>query len=411
MCLLLFLLPWQTVYIIQEGMIHGHVWQYATISWYVWEFLLWLVILAYMHRSARRIIKEKESIAFQWSIDRQFILALFVIIIYVYIRAYTSPSVDVGVQWALRFLSAVLLFLTISFSGIDKRKMVRWFILGSIIPALLSIWQFSNQLTVGSTLFGLAEHPLLQPGTSVIQSDTIGRWLRAYGSFPHPNILGGYMVSVLIALFSIQIEKEHVPSWVYVVVVLCSISLILSFSRSAWLSLLLLLLFSFVARSVVQRRLVYIVGITCIFMLLLNAPLVHTRFSVQSPHEVASVSERGSALEDAKQLLISEPFFGVGPAQYTSALQHTRPEYQPWEYQPVHNALALFLVELGIVGFALFMVICITGIRFLSQMNRLSYESVLLLSITPIVLLDHYYVSLPIGLMLLSVTCALALHK
>ena len=409
--LLLFLLPWQTVYIVQQGMIDGHVWQYATISWYVWELLLWLVVLIYMYQSAQRILKEKKSIAFQWSIDRQFMLSLFVLSVYIYVRAYISSSVDVGVQWALRFLSAVLLFLTISFSKVDKRKMIKWFALGAVVPALLSIWQFSTQLTFASTLFGITEHLLLQPGTSVIQSDAIGRWLRAYGSFPHPNILGGYMVSVLTALFSIRMQKERVPSWIYPVAVLCSISLVLSFSRSAWLSLLLLLLFSFVARSAMQRRLVFVIGVTCALVMFVNAPLVHTRFSVQSPHEVASISERGSALEDAKQLLIAQPFFGVGPGQYTGALQQVRPEYQPWEYQPVHNVLVLFLVELGIVGALLLAFVCIMCVRFFAQTHRFSHTSMLLLSMTPIVLLDHYYLSLPIGLVLFSVTCALTLHK
>jgi len=46
--LFLFLLPWPTIYIIQEKFVNGYKWEYGTIGFYATEIILWLTILVFM---------------------------------------------------------------------------------------------------------------------------------------------------------------------------------------------------------------------------------------------------------------------------------------------------------------------------------------------------------------------------
>jgi hypothetical protein len=82
-------------------------------------------------------------------------------------------------------------------------------------------------------VLGIAQHPVFQGGTSVVEAGG-GRWLRAYGTLSHPNILGAFMVVSMSAL-GVVMAAAH--SWKKQIV-LCVMSvffaaaLFFSFSRA-----------------------------------------------------------------------------------------------------------------------------------------------------------------------------------
>lgn len=430
LCMFLFLLPWQTIYIYRESFLNNVKWEYGTLGFYGIEILLWVIVILFMvwfwYQSRLKAISYK----LKATKDRVFILSLLFLISYFFISIIWASDKSLALQQSLRMMEAILLFLIIYIGPFEKQKLVKWFIYGAILPNILGIWQFLTQTTFASTLLGLSEHPVWQAGTSIIQNDTIGRWLRAYGPFSHPNIFGGYLVMVIAMFLSLRgAKRQSNPNEVgdchaypptggsarndVLIYSLLITTLFLTFSRSAWMAAVIVLL----AHCFITKKYHFIIlpSIIITILSLVYFPLVQTRFSNQSVSEINSVEERVSGYSEAWQIFKQHSILGVGAGNYTLAtyqLDSTKPGYA---YQPVHNVLALFVVEEGVTGLLLFLFIVLSLISYLlffkNEIGDRRYEMHLILFWLVLALFDHYLYSSHVGLMLGSVFFALILRK
>lgn len=407
--LFVFLLPWQTIWIYREQTFNGTKFQYGTLGWYAVEIVLWACIFLFMgwYQKAR---KEKvQNFSFAWTGERKFVLAIVLFCLFSFASALWSVDAAVAQMHSLWFLEAALLFFVFFVGPIDGRKIVQWFVAGAAIQSFLGIYQFLTQTTFSMKWLGLVSHPLFETGTSVIQSPEAGRWLRAYGAFPHPNIFGGYLVMALFftALLYVSSAKKQ---WLwYSVFCLECIALFFTFSRSAWVSaaggcitLFFLLGHSKKYRSEIFKKLVWLgVGVVGIGVVLsmLYAPLVKTRTEAVSFHEVRSLEERKSAPKLAWKVWKEAPVWGVGAGNYTQALMVRFPQASVETYQPVHVIPLLLLVELGLLGMVSVLLVLFF---FVKEQKRVSWWGVPLAFFTPLILLDHYLYSLPVGLFLVA---------
>jgi O-antigen ligase len=76
----------------------------------------------------------------------------------------------------------------------------------------------------------------------VVQLPNGARWLRAYGSFPHPNILGGFLCLALPIVAGAYLRQgwRKLQAWLLLLALaLGALALFLSFSRAAWLGIAL----------------------------------------------------------------------------------------------------------------------------------------------------------------------------
>jgi hypothetical protein len=107
-----------------------------------------------------------------------------------------------------------------------------------ILESTVAGWEFLAQ----STAF-LAPLHLTWPGTlvptvsgpSVVQLADGTRWLRAYGTLPHPNILGGFLLALMAGPLTIFLHGRARRWWAAGLFGIATIALVLTFSRSAWL--------------------------------------------------------------------------------------------------------------------------------------------------------------------------------
>src|SRR3989339_815975 len=242
--LFLFSLPWQTILIVQERFVNGIKWEYGTIGFYATEVLGWIIVLLFMVWYVKKRNWKLEIRNFTWSKDRVFILSLLLFVAYGVLSSFFAGDRTLAFQHGQWVMLGTLLFL-LFYVGPVKAKPALWaLVLGSIPVSVLGIWQFLIQSTVASTLLGLSHHVVFESGTSIIQSPDIGRWLRAYGSFSHPNVFGGYLVfaigSVLLLSFSAEKWKRVA---LHAIVVVQSAALFFTFSRSALVAVVIVLLF------------------------------------------------------------------------------------------------------------------------------------------------------------------------
>lgn len=310
---------------------------------------------------------------------------------------FWAPDIWLSLYRYIILVFGILLFYVVKRTNfVDTRLLSRYFLIGLIAPSLLAIWQFFTQSTFASKYLGLAYHATDILGDSVIET-SVGRFLRAYGSFDHPNILGGMMVLgiILVLYFSLRTEINRNSRLFYLVTLaIFYLALLVSFSRTAWLALIIsvpFILFIFGRRGKFQRKLIgfflfLIIGIS-VAVIVPNRELFLTRAQTQSRLEQKSVSERELYLKQAQEVISQKPFSGTGIGSYTIEVKKLDKFTFPyWYYQPVHNYWLLVLAELGFFGLLAMIIFWIAAFKK-SFSNKL-YPVILALFVFS--LFDHW---------------------
>jgi len=200
-------------------------------------------------------------------------------------------------------------------------------------------------------------------GASVVQLANGLRILRAYGTFPHPNILGGFAVLTLLGPIGLFFTSTK-PN--YAALILYSLGIILialTFSRSAWLGLVALIIILIMkAKYVEHKRLYLFVATSFLASALTLYPLrnlVFIRIS-NAPVETEEYSAYGRTWlsEQAWEVIRQHPVLGVGIGSFI--LQLAKSATDDSILEPVHNMLLLAGSELGIVGLLLVLILFIS---------------------------------------------------
>ncbi|MEK7614897.1 MAG: O-antigen ligase family protein [Patescibacteria group bacterium] len=345
--LFFFLLPWQTVWIFQRALIAGNASQYGSFSLYATEILL---LIVFFLRGRPQL---DPSLRFVGQASYFVMAAAF------FSLAFTR-FFPIALSHVLHLLFAMFLFLTICDTRTDVRKIVSAFLCGLILPALLGLFQIFAGFSPASKWLGLSFQGAQILGTAVVETAS-GRMLRAYGTFAHPNIFGGYLaVGILFFAWWIRFVKTR---WIkyasFGIIGLLSATVVMTFSRSAWLALVigLIVLTSLMyhRKQRISKELMSFVLVGCATVLvmagLFYAP-IFSRVQTTNRIEKISIEERTSQYRSVPDVFRRSPVFGIGPGAYPFALAKLFPGGEAWSYQPIHNTWLLILCELGGVGFA-----------------------------------------------------------
>ncbi|MBU0581243.1 MAG: hypothetical protein KKA19_08705, partial [Candidatus Margulisbacteria bacterium] len=131
--------------------------------------------------------------------------AYWVILIGLLLISFISAliALEKDISWYLvgKFVEGFILFWLVFRIRFQLSKVVFTFTLAGLTQSVLAIIQFFSQKIIANKWLGLAEHDPGTLGDLVIETSS-GRWLRAYGSFPHPNILAGFLVICLLLVMA-----------------------------------------------------------------------------------------------------------------------------------------------------------------------------------------------------------------
>lgn len=457
----LFLLPFQTVLLLREPLIGGEKWQYGTIGVYFTDVLLVLSLSFVIYDWVRRhrvfsIKYYVSSIMYRGNPKyiihntRYKILAVF--LCWSIFSIFWASDTALATYTAVKLLLAVgAFFFARSLDDAERGKAVKVLLVAAVLQSMLAIGQFLYQASPVSTLLGMSAHEAWQAGSSVLKLEG-ERWLRAYGSFPHPNMLGGFLATVLVAGIAYYVSSiTHGENTKYIIrntrynlayhlsTILILLALLLTFSRAAWLGAALgvgMIVF-FQKSRIINHKSKIIFGVLGIGMLVFVFVLRDQIFPRFDPDVIAregSVSERVVSLADAKTLITAHPLIGVGAGNFTAAVmkgekvggkgetgsETLRPV---WSIQPAHNVFVLVFAELGAVGFLLFVRFFLSVIasaakqsdnknadlRFtidekasrtsLLQSKIFNQKSAILFALLPSLFLDHFLWSSHFGLL------------
>ena len=190
-------------------------------------------------------------------------------------------------------------------------------------------------------------------GASVVQLSDGSRFLRAYGTLPHPNILGGFVLFSLLGPANLFLANDKPNRPALILFSLGIILLGLTFSRSAWVGLFAFLIVLILkSKHFDRRRLLLFIAtglLTTVLTLYPLRDLVSTRLgSAPAATEQLSTSGRNWLTGQAMATIQEHPLTGVGIGSFVIELSNHTIEGALIE--PVHNLLLLAASELGIPG-------------------------------------------------------------
>jgi O-antigen ligase len=449
----------------------GSFTEYGTYFLYLSDVLLAVSILCFLasKTSAFALLKDR-SFGFR----QPFFYRFLALLAWFFVSASTSSFLPVSLFRCLKLAEMIFLCLFLLRLFQDRaflRTTLFMISFSGILQSLLAIYQFSYQYSAFSSplLHKLTGEPLLSPTAPGIAKVYLDgeKILRAYGTFPHPNILGGFLLFTLfitlylylchngIVLSSLNRLKVRFASpaafvfW-FGTFALQLIALLLSFSRSAWIGLGLaagtFLSLTLWRRLIVSREtspkisatfrayksligaLLFTLAFVCInFNLFSDRVFQDTSFGKsQSAVQILSnhtFSDRLLLNNVSRETFRAAPLTGSGPGTgifniETYLRKYALTDLPAWGFQPAHNIYLLMLSETGIVGLFIFLLLIIKLYDF-SIRSIVSRETTLeaaLLRATAISILtgflfigffDHYFLTMQQGSLIFWISVAI----
>ncbi len=412
----IFLLPWQARWMWQPRALNGALWEYGSFSFYATEVLLWVALLA----ATGNLLRQRDwriLSPFSWrrlgSSRGVVFIASLLLLGSAWASIWYALDRPLALQAAFRLSEALALLYVLFLVAPAARSAARAALaVAAGLQSALALTQFFSQTIRGSTFAGVDPQSAGELGASVLELAD-GRWLRAYGTFPHPNILAGFLVFGLLFAAAWYREREH--GWSRMAAIVCGLfaglGLAVTFSRAAALALVAALAgWGMVASGIERRILVRFfsrVAVVVVLLAVMLSPLVFLRLSGQGRLEVKSLTERQALGRQTWQLARFSWWRGVGAGNSTLAAFRHNPRLPGWTYQPVHRVGLLVLLELGFAGLAA-LVAWLAGLLVLGISTRQGTLIAVTVALITLGVTDHYLWSLYPGLMMAAVGLGLA---
>ena len=325
-------------------------------------------------------------------------------------------------QWWMQVVILSLFVVTLVRNHVQPRVVLFWFVSALLPVAILGCVQYATQQVVGSSWLGIASQLPETAGVSVVEHG-VYRVLRIYGTFPHPNIFGGWLVSGIIASFIavLRVETKKRALFFIFASALLSLVLLLTYSRSAWiaavvgvLGLFLTPLLTKAGRGEVLKNLK---NQFCILALLASffcvvivgysqRDHILARSDTSSRLESKSVDVRLQSLKDGWSVFRRHPWIGIGPNAELLALAARYPTLAPAPLESPHNVYLLAFEDIGIIGSIAVLGLLVIAVRNIEDKKR---AVVFVLPILVLGMFDHYLWSYWGGQSLVAIVALLSL--
>lgn len=388
----LVLLPWQTRVFFEAQTLGIVPWEQGRPSFYLSMGAMWLLVGLIANKHRPWMNWKKRQIV--WGVLAGMVLA------------FPTLSLIATGQWLLQVVTLVLWVWALQYVG-TPRKQAAWLLFVLLPSAAFGVVQVFWQQVPASTLLGVAGQDPAQLGVSVIQVGA-ERVLRAYGSFSHPNIFGGWMVlATLLAWYLAQRNGRWYPA-----VGLSALALALSYSRSAWGAALIGGLFLGVMawQSATLKPWVkggMLIATVGVVVFGLAPERVTTRFQTETRLEQQSVQQRSASASEAVDVLRAYPL-GTGLGAYRLGLVRcvcVADTACAVAGEPPHIVPLLALVELGLIR-AMILGFCLLALCW-QRRRELVGLAVVIVPVAFVSVLDHYFWSFWAGQALAAVAVLL----
>lgn len=306
---------------------------------------------------------------------------------------------------ALRLAQGFLLYLALLQELISLRVFLFIMVFGLLGQSILGIFQYVHGGSLGLSFLGESPLGTAIPGVSTLMVDG-QKILRAYGTFPHPNVFAAYLIFGLFGLKCLSLRNPYVYGAIGFFML---IALFVTFSRTALFSGLAGVGVYYV---LMKRRLssnIIITAAVALFVILASLNIGNFFLERLKFQDTQALQFRAENVTDGARLLAAHPF-GVGLGQSSVALQTVVPQkLSPWEYQPAHNLFLITSNELGLFGLALYLFLfAFILVQLYRRREYAPHVFALWVSVTILSFSDHYFFSLYHGWILFVILLVVA---
>lgn len=255
----------------------------------------------------------------------------------------------------------------------------------SLIQFFLSFYQLVFKKSIQGIFYFFGERFFNISTIGIAKGEINGiQFLRPYGTFSHPNSLGGFF----LLLYFFVLTNKRFDKYLflkYLNLLIISFLVFLSFSRIAIFAYVILNIFYFIFN---KKTKCFICWLAKIFIFL---PFLFLSFQIKT--DPLTLFKRIELIKNSL-LIIKENFFlGVGLGNYLIAQKKFFSSFPLFFHQPVHNIFFLLIAELGVFIFLFFI------IYFFLSFKKNIY---LLLTIIITGFFDHYWLTLQQNFLLLA---------
>ncbi len=346
-------------------------------------------------------------------VRKPFFLILWAILVFLLNFKHLS---SLNLYFLLKYAELIVAYGTTVILFKDRKLLYNaaWlFISFCSLEGLLGLLQFFSQKSLGLKWLGESVlNPSMFGVAKIVSGGT--QYIRAYGTFPHPNLFAAFLViGVLLSFYLFSTVKrgyQRILSGAYLCISI--LGLFVTFSRSGFFAVT-------VALFLMGAYLIYTKapGIKLASVLVLASvgaglvmffPLLATRATLSDNSSLERIEYSRAGLEMIKD----NPIFGVGIGESVLHMeQYMHRALQPWEKQPIHNYFILIAAEFGLPG-ALFMIWFLwQHLQMLLKRLKIQFKDfpamILAASLLAILLLmqfDHYFYTLEQTQLLLWLT-------
>lgn len=241
---------------------------------------------------------------------------------------------------ALTIFTFFALGYSIYQSSQNPKSFLKAVLISAVVPFSFAFYQLITQTGLG--------------GTSGIDS-------RLYGTFSHPNAFASFVLIILAVSFCFILDKNTGKKLPFYLIALISLFIIIeTFSRGAWLSLLI---FAFII-SLFQSRKIILLALGLLIIAYFISPLVRDRIEdVYNPPATSSIVWRFQQWEKVYASFSKKPLTGYGTGTETIVFEN---EYGFYAGNPyTHNDILKAAVEIGIFGAAAYILILALTVFYL----------------------------------------------
>ncbi len=444
----LFCLPFETRLILKKWGEEFNEWNSAFL------YLTDLLIFAIFFFWALRLISEKKRP--RPSIIKKNCLLFIILCLFFIISGlslFGAKNLGLGIYQLIKLAEFLILFfyLKSNFRELfDLERVCQVLLSSAFFQAFVGICQFASQGSLGLKILG--ESPLGPNIEGVAKIVVFGvhpaaggvKMIRAYGTFPHPNIFAAFLLFSLFCFYFLYLKvKETAFSTKLASMLIFTIlvfSLFLTFSRTFIILFIsfsiFLFLYLFFRKELYRpyhKRTTMLCTILLFAVVLCAIPMqkeLCSRFVTGGVD--AAINLRYFYNFISISIIRENPFLGTGLGNFVWRLQDFQgslraanlfykldvPETQVipyqapfWLFQPVHNIYLLIAAEIGIPGLLIFLVflslILWPAIKLARENNLFSIFYFLFSIFLIVFLTDHFFWTLQQGRLMFWVLCGI----
>lgn len=317
---------------------------------------------------------------------------LFFIIVLFLINIFFAKNQLLGLYRFIKIIEFLIIYLLSSFifQSLKEKIVLISFLFIGIFQLVLATFQLIFKQSAQGIFYFLGERFLNLSTPGVAKGVLNGiEFLRPYGTFSHPNSLGGFF---LLLYFFVLIYKQFNKYFFlkYFNLLIFSILIFISFSKVSIFTYLFINTIYWISNNKIKC---FFCKISKIF-----TPIFISLIFLQATTDPLTVEKRIELIKNSLKIISRHLLLGVGLGNYLPEQAVFPSKYFLFFNQPVHNIFLLLVAEIGII---------LTIIIFF-QIFR-SWKSFLIKKYWPIILsvlmtgfFDHYWLTLQQNFFLLA---------